>query len=72
MSLIELPWGRIERPDPPQYHGPMYQSGPDCDVQALMAIAWQQGAEAGAALSPDETTKSKVKYLHNPYEKDNQ
>lgn len=50
----------------------MYQSGPDCDVQALMAIAWQQGAEAGAALSPDETTKSKVKYLHNPYEKDNQ
>lgn len=37
-----------------------------------MAIAWQQGAEAGAALSPDQTTVSQVKYLHNPYEKDNQ
>lgn len=72
MRVIELPGVRIERPDPLQYHGPVYRRGPDCDVQTLMAIAWQQGAEAGAALSPDETTKSKVKYLHNPYEKDNQ
>lgn len=72
MRVIELPGVRIERPDPPQYHGPTYQSGPACDVQALMAIAWQQGAEAGAALSPDQTTVSQVKYLHNPYEKDNQ
>ena len=61
MTVIDMPCGRIERPDPPQYHGPVYRRGP-----------WQQGAEAGAALSPDETTRSKVKYLHNPYEKDNQ
>lgn len=71
MRVIELPGVRIERPDPPQYHGPIYRSGPECDVQSLMAIAWQRGAEAGAALSPDQTTVSQVKYLHNPYEKDN-
>ena len=35
-----------------------------------MAVAWRQGAEAGAALSPDKTTVSQVKYLNNPYEKD--
>lgn len=70
MTVIDMPWGRIERPDPPQYHGPMYRSGPDLDVQGLMAVAWRQGAEAGAALSPDKTTVSQVKYLNNPYEKD--
>ena len=70
MRVIELPGVRIEHPDPPQYYGPVYRCGPDCDVQTLMAIAWNQGAEAGAALSPDKTVRSKVKYLHNPYEKE--